>query len=356
MPARATRPRPSNRVRAAIDPSTDAGRTQTGAADCRAFWIAAPGRGEIRDEALPAPGPGQLRVRTLYTAISRGTETRVFRGEIPASERASMRAPFQVGDFGGPLKYGYSNVGVVEDGPADWAGRRVFCLFPHQTRYVVDADRVVPLPDGLDPGRAVLAANMETAVNACWDLGAGVGDRIAVVGAGVVGLLVATLLARLPGVAVELVDVDPGRARAAAALGLRLVGPEAARPEADRVVHASGQPAGLVTALRLAGLEATVLELSWYGTQAVTLPLGEAFHSRRLVLRSSQVGRIPAAQQARWTHRRRIALALDLLADPALDALIDAQSAFASLPATMAAIADPTDPASRVLCHRIRYD
>ena len=318
----------------------------------RACWTEAPGRAAIRVGVLDAPADGEVQVRTLHSAVSRGTELLVFRGEVPESEFARMRAPFQAGDFPGPVKYGYANVGVVEAGPAAWRGRAVFCLYPHQTRYIVPATAVQPLSDGLPPARAVLAANMETAVNALWDAAPRIGDRIAVVGGGVVGLLVAWLAARLPGCSVELIDVRTERAAVAAQLGVAFATPEAATCDADLVVHASGQPEGLVSALGLAGFEATVLELSWYGRRAVALPLGEAFHAQRLTLRSSQVGHVAAAQRSRWTHGRRMALALSLLRDPVLDALITDSAPFEELPAVLARLAHG---APDTLCHRVDY-
>ena len=314
----------------------------------RAFWIVGPGRGELRDEALPARGDGDVLVATRYSGISRGTESLVFAGRVPPSEHQRMRAPHQAGDFPFPVKYGYANVGRVLEG--EHAGRDVFCLYPHQSRYVVPAADVLPLPDGVPAARAVLAANLETALNGLWDAALRLGDRVAVVGGGVVGCLAGYLAARVPGCDVELVDVAPARAPVAAALGLRFALPAEARPDADLVIHASGDPAGLTTALALAGHEATVLELSWYGERAVTVPLGGAFHARRLTLRSSQVGGLPAAQRARWTHRRRLGLALTLLADPALDVLIDGESDFAELPSLLPRLA-----ATPSLCHRLRY-
>lgn len=319
--------------------------------EAHALWIQRPGHAVVESQALPPVGPGQARVRALYSGVSRGTEALVFNGAVPASQYRRMRAPFQQGEFPGPVKYGYSNVGVVEQGPREWLGREVFCLYPHQDRYVVPLDALHPLPDGLPPGRAVLAANMETAVNACWDAAPRVGDRIAVIGAGVVGALVAWLLGRHPGVAVELIDVDPGRAALAAALGVRFALPGEASDGCDLVVHASASEAGLRQALRLAGDEAEVIELSWFGQHGVCLPLGEDFHSRRLVLRASQVGVVAPARRGRWTHARRLGLALDLLRDPALDALIDAESDFDDLPRTLAALAGSPG----ALCHRVRY-
>lgn len=291
-------------------------------------------------------------MRALHSGISRGTEMLVFRGEVPATEFERMRAPFQEGDFPGPVKYGYASVGVVEEGPDALKGRAVFCLHPHQTRYVVPADAVHPLPEGVPPARAVLAANMETAINALWDAAPRIGDRIAVVGGGVVGLLVAWLAGRLPGCEVELIDVRPSRRDTALALGVAFATPQDAKPEADRVLHASGNAQGLVTALGLAAFEATVIEMSWYGRREVALPLGEAFHARRLTLRSSQVGHVAAAQRARWSHRRRLALALSLLSDPVLDLLITDSAPFDELPDVLARLSSGCPD---TLCQRIDY-
>lgn len=316
------------------------------AATARAFWIAAPGRGEIRDAPLPAPGPDDVLVRAAASGISRGTESLVFRGAVPASQRRVMRCPFQEGEFPAPVKYGYAIAGRTE------AGARVFCLHPHQDRFVVPRDALVPIAADLPDRRAVLAANMETAVNALWDAPPRVGDRIAVVGGGVVGSLAAALAARHPAVRVELVDVNPRRRRVAEALGAAFATPDEAAADADLVIHASGSAAGLATALRLAAFEATVLDLSWYGDAPVSLPLGENFHSRRLALRASQVGAVAPSRRARRSRTDRLRLALELLRDPVFDILISGESAFADLPATMAGlVADPGD----TLCHVVVY-
>lgn len=318
----------------------------------RAFWVVAPGRGEIRSEPLPEPSAADVVVRALYSGISRGTEALVFQGRVPVSEYERMRAPFQTGDFPGPVKYGYASVGRVEHGPPELQERTVFVLYPHQTRYVVPASAAHVVPEDVPPHRAVLAANLETAVNALWDARPHVGDRVVVIGAGTVGSLIAWLAGRMPGCEVELIDTNPERAALANALGVRFATPETVSAPADVVIHASGSPAGLELALRVAGFEATVVEASWYGNQGVSLPLGEAFHARRLTLKSSQVGSVAATQRARWDAPRRMQLALALLSHRALDRLITGESDFETLPATMAELAAAP---GHTVCHRIRY-
>jgi threonine dehydrogenase-like Zn-dependent dehydrogenase len=292
-------------------------------------------------------------VRTVRSGISRGTETLVFRGAVPLDQHATMRAPFQEGDFPGPVKYGYLNVGAVEEGPAELRGRTVFCLYPHQTTYVVPAGAVTVVPEGIPPARAVLAGTVETAVNALWDAAPAVGDRVAVVGGGMVGCCVARLLHRYPAVHVTLVDVDPGRAGVAEALGVDFALPDDAPGELDVVLHTSATAAGLQRSLELLAPEGTVIDLSWYGDTEVRLSLGGAFHARRLGIRSSQVGTVSPARASRRTAADRLALALELLRDPAFDALITGESRFDELPDVMSRLAEGSLPA---LCHSITYD
>jgi threonine dehydrogenase-like Zn-dependent dehydrogenase len=318
--------------------------------EARAFWLAYPGKGRIRTERVPSPAHDEVLVRTLHSGVSRGTETLVFDGRVPANQYDVMRAPYQDGDFPSPVKYGYLNVGVVEQGPPELTGRIVFCLYPHQTRYVVPASAVTVVPDDVPATRAVLAGTVETAVNAVWDAAPLVGDRIAVVGGGMVGCSVAGVLARFPGARVQLVDTDPRRAPVAAALGVGFALPEDADGDCDLVIHASATSAGLTRSLELLAPEATVVELSWYGDRPVSLPLGEFFHSRRLTVKSSQVGGIPPGR--RRTYAQRLALALDLLADPAFDALITGQSDFEELPEVLPRLAAGDLPA---LCHLVNY-
>lgn len=340
------------------------------AGEARAFWIEAAGQAALRP-AVVAPGPDDVVVASRFSGISRGTEALVFQGRVPASEWRRMRAPLQEGDFPFPVKYGYAAVGEVVAGPAlggsslggsslagpslggsALGGRAVFVLHPHQDRFAAPAAMAVPLPAGLPLGRAALAANAETALNIVWDAGIGPGDRVAVVGAGVVGALAGWIVARMPGTEVTLVDVNPRRAGLAQALGCAFALPEAAPAGCDAVIHASATAAGLATAIGLAGQEAAVVEASWYGDRPVTVGLGGAFHSRRISLVASQVGEIAAARRPRWSHRRRLEAALALLADPAADALLSGETAFADLPGRYGEIlADPD-----TLCHLVRYD
>jgi threonine dehydrogenase-like Zn-dependent dehydrogenase len=321
--------------------------------DAKAFWLRAPGRGEIQPVALPDPGPDDVVVRTLVSGISRGTETLVFEGRVPPDQYDAMRAPFQEGDFPGPVKYGYLNVGEVEQGPAELRGRTVFCLYPHQSAYVVPARAVTVVPEGVPPARAVLTGTVETAVNVLWDAAPLVGDRVAVVGAGMVGCCVARLLSRFPAVKVALVDVDPSRAEVAAAFELDFALPDDAAAGCDLVVHTSATSGGLQRSLDLLAPEGTVIDVSWYGDNEVRLSLGGAFHSRRLAVRASQVGTISPARRGRRTHSDRLALALELLDDPAFDVLLTGESSFAEMPDVMAQLAAGTLPA---LCHTITYD
>ena len=323
----------------------------------RAYWTGADGRGEVRREALGEVVEGTVLIRTLYSCLSRGTESLVHHGRIPQGERERMRAPFQIGDFPHPVKYGYMSVGVVEEGPDGLVDSVVHCLHPHQDRYVVPAGAVVPVPRGVPPRRAACAANVETAVNVLWDARPLVGDRVAVVGAGAVGCIAARLASSVAGARVTLLDINADRARIADALGVEFEqverSGEVALPagEADLVLHASGTSAGLALALTLAGDEATVVEASWHGDQPVQLPLGGPFHARRLRIVSSQVGTIPPHRARRWTYARRMALALELLRDDAFDALVTGEHPFDEIETALPrAIDDPN-----TVCTVFRY-
>jgi threonine dehydrogenase-like Zn-dependent dehydrogenase len=317
-----------------------------------AFWIDEPGVGVLRRQPIGPAGDGEVLVRTRYTGISRGTETSVFLGRVPTGEHERMRAPFQEGDFPGPVKYGYLNVGVVEQGPEPLRGRTVFTLYPHQSDFVVPADAVVPVPRGVPARRAVLAGAVETAVNVLWDAAPLVGDRVTVVGAGMIGCCVARLFRGIPGLDVMLVDVDTSRREVADRLGVRFAEPGDASRGRDLVINTSGSEAGLELALEAVVTDGEVIEASWYGDRPVTIALGADFHSRRLTIRSSQVGAVARRRRGTRTTRDRLTLALDLLQDPAFDTLLTGDSPWSDLPTVMARLARGP---SAELCHTIDW-
>lgn len=321
----------------------------------RALYYVAPQQAVIRNTVLLGeddPDMARIKLRTLYTGLSRGTERLVFEGKLPHSEWQRMRAPHQEGDFPFPVKYGYAAVGVVESGPDSLVGQTVFGLFPHQDQIVADARDVVPLPPDVPARRAVLAANMETALNGLWDGGVTAGHEVVIIGVGVVGALLGALAAQMPGMRVSFVDVRPERAELARAFGAEFFAPQDVRGGADIVFHTSATGAGLQLALDCVGFEGRIVEMSWYGDSAVTLPLGGAFHSQRLQLVSSQVGHVAPAHRPRWTHRRRLETALALLGDPRLDALITEEVAFEDLPRELPRLLAPGAPG---LATAIRY-
>ncbi len=317
-----------------------------------AYWTIGLGRGELREQDLAPPGPGEALVAALYSGISRGTELLVHEGGVPAVVAERMRAPFQEGDVPGPVKYGYLSVGIVNAGPADLLGRTVFCLHPHQDRYVVPVEALTVVPDGVPADRAVLAGTVETAVNAVWDAAPRLGDRVAVIGAGMVGCAVAAVLRSFPLGRLELVDVDQARRRVAERLGVAFSTPRTAAGDCDVVVHCSATAAGLNRGLELLGDEGELLELSWYGDKPVDVNLGGEFHARRLSVRASQVGVVAAARRSRRSSAQRLAIALDLLRDPDFDVLISSRGPFNELPRTMERLA-AGDLGG--LCHIVEY-
>jgi len=317
-----------------------------------ALWITASGRAERRTEPLSPRPEGFVRVRTITSGISRGTESLILRGGVPISEAERMRAPFQHGAFPFPVKYGYAAVGTIIEGPPARIGQTIFCLHPHQDVFDIPADAALPVPADVPPARAVLAPQIETALNATWDAAIGIGATIAIIGSGVIGALIGYLCTRLPATDVTLIDRQPDRRALAEHLGCRFRTADNP-PDAvcDVVFHTSGTGDGLDLAIGCAGFEAKLIELSWYGDRPVTIHLGGAFHSRRLTLLSSQVSHVAATHRARWPHRRRLALALALCADPALDRLTDAATPFEQSAQRYGEIL--SDPAT--MCHRFNY-
>lgn len=325
---------------------------QSSSTHATAYWTTAKEHGELRSEEIPAPGPDQALVRTLYSGISKGTEMVVHAGAVPPRVAEQMRAPHQEGQFPGPVKFGYLSVGIIEEGPEEWLGQRVFCLNPHQDRYVAPVDSLTRIPDDVPSRRAVLTGTVETAVNALWEAGPRLGDRVAVVGAGLVGGMVATLLRTFPLERLQLVDLDQGRKQLADTLGVDFAHPDDALADCDIVFHCSASQEGLERSLQLAGDEGDVIEMSWYANREVTLPLGEDFHARRLSIRASQVGVVARARRHRRTNADRLNLAVSLLKDPVFDAFLTGTSPFAKLPGVVQDLADGNLDA---LCHVIEY-
>ncbi len=320
--------------------------------EARALWYAEPQKAVLRTEPIEVSPNNNALVRTLFSGISRGTERLIFQGEVPESEFESMRAPLQVGEFPFPVKYGYCATGIVEEGPKDLKGNAFFCLHPHQDWFQVAPELLVPIPPTLPARRATLAANMETALNAHWDAASSPCDRIAVVGAGVVGLLIAHLAARLPGADVIVIDPNPARREIAAAFGARFAVPNEAPDDCDVVFHASATASGLATSLSCAGFEARVVEVSWHGAKPVSIPLGGAFHSKRLSIISSQVGHVATRRRPRWDYSRRISAAMALLDRPELDLLVNEEIAFEDAPVRLPLILSTE---SAALAPVIRY-
>ncbi len=318
----------------------------------RALWYAKPHKAELRAESIELSSNNDALVRTMFSGISRGTERLIFRGEVPESEFESMRAPMQIGEFPFPVKYGYCATGIVEEGPKELKGNTFFCLHPHQDLFRVAPELLVPIPPSVPAKRATLAANMETALNAHWDAASSPCDRIAVVGAGVVGLLIAHLAARLPGTDVIVIDSNPARREIAVAFGAQFASPEQAPEDCDIVFSASASAAGLATALSCGGFEARIVEVSWHGAKLVSIPLGGPFHSRRLSIISSQVGHVAARRRPRWDYSRRISAAMKLLDRPELDLLVNEEIAFDDAPERLPLILSPE---SAALAPVIRY-
>ncbi|WP_374223598.1 zinc-binding alcohol dehydrogenase [Arthrobacter sp. ISL-30] len=317
-----------------------------------AYWTIGPCKGELRQEEIRQPAEGQALVRALYSGISKGTELVVHGAHVPARVAEQMRAPNQEGNFPGPVKFGYLSVGVVEAGPREWFGKTVFCLHPHQDRYVVSVECLTLIPEGVPARRAILTGTVETAINALWEGGPRIGDRVAVVGSGLVGGTVAALLRSFPLSRLQIVDADPGRWELANALGVDFALPDDAEADCDIVFHCSASEAGLSRSLQLAGDDGEIIEMSWYADRAVTIPLGEDFHARRLSLRASQVGSVALSRRHRRTTRQRLDLAVSVLRDPVFDHFLTAESPFTDLPDVVQALSDGQ---IEDLCHVITY-
>jgi 2-desacetyl-2-hydroxyethyl bacteriochlorophyllide A dehydrogenase len=316
----------------------------------RRVTFTAPRQVALEPVDVGAPGPGQVLVRTQFSGISGGTELLAYRGlidpDLPLDERIGALG----GTFRHPFPYGYSCVGRVEAGSLP-VGTTVFAFHPHQDVLLLDEADAVVLPDGTPPREATLFPSVETALQLSLDAGPVAHERVVVLGLGVVGLLTALLLQRAGARVVAADPVQPRRA-IAASVGIAAVAPGDLPTGVPRVVELSGSPSALPRALDLLAHEGTALVGSWYGRQDVVLPLGGAFHRRRLTIRSSQVSTIPAALAARWDHARRRAAAAALLADLPLAALATTEVRFDDIARAYALLDDGT---AGVLHVALRY-
>lgn len=295
-----------------------------------ALWHTSPEKSEIKQAASFEISGEICEIQSLYSLVSTGTERLVATGKIPTGLYNSMQVPYMEGDFSLPVKYGYSLVGEVVKGPL--LGKTVHLLHPHQDYCKVAAADVFPIPDEVPAVRATLASNLETAVNAVWDSGVSVGDRVAVVGFGIIGSLVARLLAQLPAVSLTILEKDPDRIKMAKSMGFEVSPNENLSTPLDIAFHCSSTAAGLQTCIDTVGLEGKVIELSWYGDKSVELNLGGTFHPQRKVIISSQVSQIPASHQHRWDFRRRKEAVFELLKNPDFDLHTPKTTPFTNLP------------------------
>ncbi len=308
--------------------------------ESRSLWLTAPKMVEFRTETIPPPGSGEIRVQTIASALSQGTEMLVYRGEVPVD--LPLDLPALSGSFAFPIKYGYATVGRVLDLGDDVTGfargDAVFVHHPHQSTFVVptnpaDGPAPVRLPDDLDPLLGLFVANLETAVNVLLDSGIRLGETALVFGQGTVGLLIAQLLRHAGAGQVIVVDPLERRRTLAFKLGVDVaLEPGSEMLErvmeltegrgADVAIEVSGSGAALQSAIESVAVEGTVVVVSWYGTKTVSLALGEHFHRGRVRIRSSQVGRISPELSARWDHARRLRLSVELLPRLELSELI----------------------------------
>ena len=319
--------------------------------EAQAYWVTESGHGELRPEAIPTPGPQEALVRTLYSGVSRGTERVVHEGRVPERVADLMHAPHQEGDFPGPVKYGYLSVGVVEQGPDAWIGKTVFSLHPHQDFYVVPTNQLTAIPEDVPARRAVLTGIVEVAINALWEAGPRLGDRVAVVGGGLVGGVLATILRKYPLGRLQLVDADADKRNLAEKLNINFALPDEAENDCDIVFHCSASNEGLKLSLQLAGDDSDVIELSWFADKEVTLPLGEDFHARRLTIRSSQVGAVALPRRHRRTNAQRLQLAAATLKDPVFDTFLSSECQFQNLPTSLVKLFERPGG----FCHVVAY-
>ncbi|MFK7979418.1 MAG: zinc-binding alcohol dehydrogenase [Saprospiraceae bacterium] len=300
-----------------------------------ALWHISPSESSLQEESLSTPLSHQLLIKSLYSLVSTGTEKLVATGQVPSSMHQLMRVPSMGGAFSFPVKYGYSLVGkVVSEGI--FMGQLVHLLHPHQAALVTDSADVSLVPPNIPAKRAALASNMETALNAIWDSGVSIGDKVVVCGFGMIGGLVARLLSLMPAVEVVVLEKNAYRIQQATNMGF-LVNPTDLS-NFDYSFHTSGSSKGLQACIEAVGMEGKIIELSWYGTKSVQLQLGADFHYHRKQIISSQVGHVPFTKNARWDYVRRKAVVWKLLKNPVFDAHITDEVPFGESPAFFAAL------------------
>jgi len=296
----------------------------------QALWHINPVSSDIlRSE--PEIQKNQCLLQSKYSLISVGTERTVSMGKVPVDLHDSMAVPYMKGAFSFPVKYGYSLVGKVLKGPSEWMGRNVHLMHPHQDYCYSNLSDLFILPPTIPLKRATLISNMETAVNAIWDSQVSIGDRVVVVGFGLIGSLVALIVRQIPGVEVQVVEIDKSRQQVARSLGFG-VSDSCKKNHFDMAFHASGSATGLQNAIDAVGLEGPIIELSWYGNRKVDISLGTTFHSLRKQLISSQVSFIPSTKQSGWDFKRRKKTVLNLLHNPVFDHLLDTEVPFKESP------------------------
>lgn len=304
----------------------------------QSLWFTGVRQQEIRSEPLPTPGPGQLGVTTLLSAISAGTELLLYRGQMPAEMSADASIEALSGTLAFPLKYGYSAVGLVtslgDRVDAAWLGQRVFAFNPHETGFVISAENAISISEHIESDAAVLLPNMETALSFAMDGAPIIGERVLVLGQGIVGLLTTHLLAQMPLASLTAVDKLAIRRNIALEIGATQtfgIDQPLESDSYDLVYELSGNPAALNTAIDAVAFGGRIVVGSWYGTKRASLDLGGAFHRKHVQIISSQVSTLAPRWQGRWTKARRMQTALQLLPGVNLNLLITQRTPFDSV-------------------------